>query len=328
MRSVVTIVAVIDMGTASAQEPRPKPADVNATIDRGLAFLAKDALAWKKEHHCASCHHASLVVWATREAKLRGHAVDEPVLAELAKWVAESGDGKFGLARPPSAPKAASPKAVYFALALGADPKPDVVSQRGLKLLLKTVATEQTENGSWSTWPETRPPILGSSDESLTVLATLAVLPAAASGDDAAKAVCDQAIRWLAETKTDDDPQSIALRLVLWNRLGRPAEEGQPLVRRIKERQNADGGWSQTKDMASDAWATGQALYALAHAGVTSDEPAIRRAHAFLIRTQRADGSWPMTSRPVKPGGEGSKSLIPITGAGSAWAVLGLVRSR
>jgi hypothetical protein len=193
---------------------------------------------------------------------------------------------------------------------------------------LKTVAVEQTENGSWSTWPETRPPIFGSSDESLTVLATLAVLPAAAAGDDSAKAVRDKAIRWLAETKTDDDPQSIALRLVLWNRLGRPAEEGQRLLRRIKERQNADGGWSQTKDMASDAWATGQALYALAHAGMESDEPVIRRAHAFLITTQRADGSWPMASRPVKPGGEGSKSLIPITGAGSAWAVLGLVRSR
>ena len=49
---------------------------------------------------------------------------------------------------------------------------------------LKTVAAEHTENGSWSTWPETRPPIFGSSDESLTVLATLAVLPVAAAGDD------------------------------------------------------------------------------------------------------------------------------------------------
>src|SRR5262249_23381209 len=226
MRFVVTIVAVIVVpGTAAAQKSRPKPADVNATIDRGLAFLAKDALAWKKEHNCASCHHASLVVWATREAKLRGHAVDEPVLAEMTKWLAESGDGKFGLARPASAPQAASPKAVYFALALGVDPKPDEVSRKGLKLLLKTVAAEQTENGSWSTWPEPRRPIFGSSDESLTVLATRAVLPAAAAGDESAKAVRDKAVRWLEETKTDDDPRSVALRLVLWNRLGRPAKE-------------------------------------------------------------------------------------------------------
>jgi hypothetical protein len=44
------------------------------------------------------------------------------------------------------------------------------------------------------------------------------------------------------------------------------------------------------------------------------------------MKTQRLDGSWPMTSRPTKPGGKGSTSLIPITGGGSAWAVLGLVQ--
>jgi len=80
--------------------------------------------------------------------------------------------------------------------------------------------------------------------------------------------------------------------------------------------------------MASDAWATGQALYALAHAGIKSDDSRITLAHAFLIQTQRENGSWPMTSRPTKPGGDGCMSLIPITGGGSAWAVLGLVRSR
>jgi hypothetical protein len=312
---------------ASGQEPRGKPSGVGATIDRGLAFLVKDAVAWKKKHNCTSCHHASLVIWAMHEAKERGHAVNEPLLAEWTKWVGESGDGKFGMARPASAPKAFSPKAMWFALALGAIPKPDATSRNGMKLLLKTMKSEQTENGSWSCWPETRPPLFGSSAESMTALATLAVLPAAAAGDSSAKSVRDKSVKWLAETKTDDDPQSVAMRLVLWKRLGRPAEEWQPLVRRIKERQNADGGWSQTNDMASDAWATGQALYALAHAGIKPDEPGIRRGHAFLSKTQRADGSWPMTSRPTKPGGQGSTSLIPITGAGSAWAVLGLVRS-
>jgi squalene cyclase len=78
--------------------------------------------------------------------------------------------------------------------------------------------------------------------------------------------------------------------------------------------------------MASDAWATGQALYALAEAGTKSDEKAIERGRAFLIKTQREDGSWPMTSRPITPEGKEAKGGIAITGAGSAWAVLGLVR--
>jgi hypothetical protein len=328
MRLIAVIVVGMFPAAAWAQDQDKKPSGGQTAIERGLAFLAKDALAWKAKHNCASCHHAALVVCSMREAKQRGHAVDEPVLAEMTKWVAESGDGKFGLARPASAPKAASPKAIYFALALGADPKPDPVSQKGLKILLKTVEAEQTENGSWSTWPQTRPPIFGSSDESLTILATLAALPAAANGDASATAVREKAVQWLRETKTDGDAQSIALRLVLWTLLGRPAEEREPLARRIRERQNADGGWSQTKEMASDAWATGQALYALAHAGIKANEMPIARGRAFLIKAQRDDGSWPMTSRPTTPEGKGSTSLIPITGAGSAWAVLGLVRSQ
>jgi hypothetical protein len=313
---------------AWAQETSGPSSQVATAIDRGLSFLTTDALAWKKDHHCVSCHHASLVVWSMREAKARGHAVDEGVLAELTRWVAESGDGKNGGPRPASVPQAANSKAIHFALALGADPAPEAVSQTALKQLLGTVTSDQADGGRWFAWPETRPPIFGASDESLTALAGLALLPAAKSGDSAAKAALDKAARWLVETTSDDDPQSTAMRLVLWRRLDRKPEECQPLVDRILTRQNADGGWSQSPDMASDAWATGQALYALAIDGFTADRPAIARARAFLIRSQRDDGSWPMTSRPVKPGGEGSKSLIPITAAGSAWAVLGLARSR
>jgi Prenyltransferase and squalene oxidase repeat len=328
MRLIAAIVSTLLAATASAQEVQRKSADVTATINRGLAFLSKDALAWKKEHKCASCHHAGMIIWAMHEAKQRGHEVDEPVLADLTKWIAESGDGKTGVPRPANVPKALNTKAVYFALGLAADPKPDAASLKGLKAFSETMKSDQSEKGAWLAWPETRPPFFGDSDESMTALATLALLPPAASGDDAAKTVRDKAMKWLAETKSDDDPQSVAMRLVLWTRLKRPADEWQPLVKRIKERQNKDGGWSQAKDMASDAWATGQALYALAHAGIKPVDPIIARGHAFLVKTQRDDGSWPMTSRPQKPGGKGATSLVPITGAGSAWAIIGLARSR
>jgi hypothetical protein len=324
---MVAILLLLLPVVVTAQDAAEKRSEIDGTIDRGLEFLVKDALLWKEEHKCASCHHAALVVCAMRDAKQFGRAIDEPVLADLMQGLAQSGNGKFGMARPPSAPAAASPKAMYFALALGTDPEPNDVTKEGFKLLLTTVKAEQTENGSWSTWPGTRPPIFGGSNESLTALATLALLPAAAAGDVEAKAALDRSVTWLTETKTDDDPQSIALRLVLWTRLKRPAEEWEPLVRRINDRQNADGGWSQTPEMASDGWASGQALYALSCAGRQPNQEAIARGQAFLVRTQRADGSWSMTSRPTAPGGPGSTSLIPITGAGSAWAVLGLVHS-
>ena len=89
MRLAVSLIIVGVTSVAMAEDARPEPAAVKATIDRGLGFLVKDALAWKEQYKCASCHHAGLVVWSMREAKQRGHAVDEPVLAELTKWIAE-----------------------------------------------------------------------------------------------------------------------------------------------------------------------------------------------------------------------------------------------
>ena len=60
----------------SALEVRPNPAKVDTAITRGLGFLAKDAVVWKNERKCVTCHHTALVILAMHEAKLRGHAVD------------------------------------------------------------------------------------------------------------------------------------------------------------------------------------------------------------------------------------------------------------
>jgi N-acyl-D-amino-acid deacylase len=68
-------------------------------------------------------------------------------------------------------------------------------------------------------------------------------------------------------------------------------------VASVSAEQNSDGGWSQTPDMPSDAYATGQTLYVLARAGCTPEDPHMQRGVDFLTRSQRADGSWPMISR-------------------------------
>ena len=328
MRCLSSAMMILVLPAAAlAGDTTVKAPDVNNAIDRGLKFLVKDARAWKEKHNCVSCHHASLPIWAMREAKDRGHSVDEPFLAEFTKWVAESGEGKTVVKRPDGIPKAFNTKAVYFAHAIGAIPQPDAGTQQGLGRFLKTVQEDQLENGAWAAWPETRLPIFAQTDDVSTILATLALTPQGKMDDAAAIAARDKGVQWLVAHPPGDDPQGTALRVVLWKRLGRPADECRLLVRKIIARQNIDGGFSQAPEMSSDAWATGQALYALAHAGVSPGDPTIQRAHVFLMKAQREDGAWPMTSRPIKPGGKGSTSLIPITGGGSAWGVLGLVRS-
>jgi hypothetical protein len=322
-----SILILMAAAPLSAAEDSAGAIDLHATIDRGTAFLAKDALQWKKDHNCVSCHHAAMVSWSLREAKLRGHAVDEAVLAEMTRWVAESGNGKTSLPRPNGIPKALNMKAVLFALALGADPQPDEASQNGLKLLLSTVKEDQNADGVWNTWPDTRPPIFGHSDETATALATLALLPQAVAREASAVAARDKGLKWLAEHETSGDHQAVCVRLILLRKMDRPEGDWQPLAKRIINSQREGGGWSQTPEMASDAHATGQALYALALAGHKPDDPVIQRGQAFLIKSQREDGGWAMTSRPCPPSNMGAKNLVPITGAAASWAVLGLVRS-
>ena len=62
-------------------------------------------------------------------------------------------------------------------------------------------------------------------------------------------------------------------------------------------------------------------------AGVPVDRPEIRRGVSFLVAGQKEDGSWPMKSR-AHPGEKPFTNPVPITYFGSAWATLGLIKSR
>jgi hypothetical protein len=67
--------------------------EARQSIERGLAFLEKDAVAWRKEHQCATCHHGTMTVWALGEAKSRGYAVDAETLADMTEWTKERMQG-------------------------------------------------------------------------------------------------------------------------------------------------------------------------------------------------------------------------------------------
>jgi squalene cyclase len=53
--------------------------------------------------------------------------------------------------------------------------------------------------------------------------------------------------------------------------------------------------------LASDAYATGDALYGLYESGsLATSDPAYQRALGFLLKTQKPDGSWYVKSRAPK----------------------------
>src|SRR5204863_10178270 len=94
--------------------------------------------------------------------------------------------------------------------------------------------------------------------------------------------------------------------------------------------QRADGGWNQLAAMDSDAYATGEALYALNIGGKAPSTDAVyRKGVAYLLNTQAADGSWHVNSRSIwlQPYFE---SGFPygtdqwISAAGTGWAAIAL----
>ena len=64
--------------------------------------------------------------------------------------------------------------------------------------------------------------------------------------------------------------------------------------------QRPDGGWNQLPEMRSDAYATGQALYALNVAGkMAVMNSAFQKGVDYLLRTQAADGTWHVQTRAI-----------------------------
>src|SRR6185503_11548747 len=89
-------------------------------------------------------------------------------------------------------------------------------------------------------------------------------------------------------------------------------------------------GWAQLPGLKSDAYATGQAIYALrVGAGLPSANPALDRGVRFLLGTQLEDGTWYVRRRafPFQPT---MNSGFPhgrdswISAAATSWAVLAL----
>jgi squalene-hopene/tetraprenyl-beta-curcumene cyclase len=318
--AIITLTA-LPTGAAAA-EPAP---NVKEAIDRGLSFLAKDNLAWKENRKCAECHHAPFTIWALNEAKKQGHVVDDKALSELSSWVVTEAHLAKLAAKPPKQEQIELNEAPLL-LALAIEAGDAKATPDALKKMLACVINDQDKDGSWKLSLEFRP--IGSSPQTLTTLALLALsAPNAPDMGKEGSSAKEKGLKWLRDARSDEELQTTALRLILWRRLELPATEWEPLVNKLRSAQNADGGWSQIKEAKSDAYATGQALYALAEAGVKPDDEAVRKAQSFLAKSQREDGSWAMVSRAIMRDGKPPKNLEPITHAGSAWAVMGLVRS-
>lgn len=330
MLAPLLLLAIIGM----TDEPKPPtPAQVREAVDRSLVYLQEEAVDWIHSRKCASCHHATMMIWTVNEAKARGYTVDQAALDEVTKWTLEDPlQSKVLLPGPkpgekPGPGDLSTLPNVYGLLAAAAVPADALseASRASLKRLKASIQEKQQPDGSW-VHGGGRPPML-ESQEIATLMTLVALTSPGEAGEPPDAASRRKASDWLSKNAAGGGLQSRVLRLLVAVRSQADPTSWAGDLASILSQQRPDGGWAQTPEMGSDAFATGQTLYVLTLAGLKPDSPEADRARAFLVSTQTDDGAWPMVSRPAVKGGGPAKDLQPITAAATAWATLALLRS-
>jgi ankyrin repeat protein/mono/diheme cytochrome c family protein len=195
--------------------------------------------------------------------------------------------------------------------------------------MVRYILASQTAEGSWITPENRRPPMTSGRFQT----AALAIFAMKNYAPETEKLSCDKAIAravaWL-ERATPLTNQDHAFRLLglAWGSASatRIHEEAKSLA----ALQRADGSWSQLPAMASDAYATGEALFALGSAGpIPVSDPVYQKGVEYLLSTQADDGSWHVKSRSIwlqpylESGFPYARDQF-ISTAGTAWATLAL----
>ncbi len=295
VRAVVSwvIAAAVVLGAAEAAAAAEPPADVRAAVGKALPLLWKGAEGHIDHRTCFACHNQAIPILAFTTARDRGFPFPAEDLTRQLEFIAEfladhrdnyrQGRGQGG--------QVDTAGYALFTLELGGW-TPDATTEAVVEYLLQRDA----DRGHWRT--TSRRPPSEISDFTPTYLAIRALNKWAtpAQKERAARRI-DAARAWLLKTPAEDTEERV-FRLWALQAAGAGADAVRAAAQELLKTQRPDGGWGQTDTMDSDAYATGTALVALHEAGgLPVGDPAYRRGVAFLLRTQKGDGSWHVRSR-------------------------------
>lgn len=294
--------------------------DPRAAAASSAQLLQSTSATFFKEGGCASCHAQNLTAVATSAARLAHIPVHEGAKA------ADLKGGQFFLAglEQPLLQRMDAPVPeilTFIGLQFAAE---NALPDRATDAMVHNIAALQRQGGNWHVGWTARPP-MSDGDISRTAVAIRILQIYGPAGRRAElKQRIQRAAAWLAaaEPKTTED---LTMQLLGLKWAGAASRDLQPGVRKLLRLQREDGGWGQTPNLPTDAYATGESLYTLHELGGWSNP----RGTRYLLETQAADGSWHVVSRTAKfqPYFE---SGFPyggdqwISSAATAWATVAL----
>ncbi len=253
---------------------KPKPAvSARAALDRSIPLLQQNDLTFLRKAGCVSCHNNNLTAMTVAAARKQGLPVDEGNAQRQRKGIAAYAETNrernlqgLGIA-------GGSDTAGYILLGLAAENWPADPATDAMARYLKG---RQNADGGWPTTVG-RPPLESSEIQgTATAMRALQVYAPTPQRAEYEKAV-QRAADWLAQAQpSTNEDRSFQILGLVW------ASGKQQIARKaggdLLREQRPNGGWAQLPTLASDAYATGQALVALREAGVLKpSDPAYKR---------------------------------------------------
>ncbi len=306
-----------------ASGPPPQANSVQRAVAAALPLLQQSEQTITRTRNCVSCHQHPLVAMTVGLARKQGFTVDETIAREERAHILKDMAGRI---RPLLLGTGIDPTlSAHVLVGLAAEDEP---ASRVTDALVHYLVLRQRQDGHWQQ-ENYRPPD-EASDFQFTALAVRGLqiyAPKGRSREIAGR--IDQARRWLQSAEPMDTVDRAFQLLGLGWAKADPEAITKTVTNLVGE-QREDGGWAQLPTLASDAYATGLALFALHEGGgLAVDHPAYQRGVEYLLRTQLADGSWFVASRSF-PIVDYSKSGFPhgrsqfISASATCWATMAL----
>ncbi len=322
---VIVFISVFIVAFKSSVEDKSK--EMETAVNKSLQLLQSSSHTFLvNAGGCHSCHGQGLGLVAFSLAKNNGFQTDETIAKEAVDSICNQAQNGMKILVENSDPIAIVMSGSYDLWALSAT---GYKATKPIELLAQNIMRRQNANGSWVS-PNLRPPLEYYSFTATALAAKNSQQFAPTLLKDEVQLRIDKARAWLMKTVPETNEEKVFQLLgLLWTNGDKVfiAQQAEKLL----ATQHKDGGWSQLDSLATDAYATGQALYALNQCGYLPVSAAAYQAGIdFLLQTQYADGSWRIKSRTL-PGVPYVNSGFPhgddqfISAAGSNWATMALV---
>jgi ankyrin repeat protein len=279
---------------AAAPAPLAAPRSPQDAIARAVARLQPVGPAFNNRTKCNSCHNQNIPGIAIAAAQHRGIAIDMSLAghsmeATTRQWngrreavlLGDTNGGGF------------QANGLYTLLEMAEAHMPATLNSDAIVI---GIASHQAPDGSFALVTDIRPPLTGS-----TVTATAMAIralreygPAGRRAEMHARAA--RAVAYLRTTTPRDTQEQVFKMLgLLWGGAGDTDLSREKTALAALQRQ--DGGWAQLPSMQADAYASGQALWALHEAGMPPTDAVYRKGTDYLLKTQLEDGTWFVRTR-------------------------------